>query len=286
MKKQQNVLMERVKEAFFLPICGIPLNICALTGLVGWSFMDTKMWCFTLGFEIVYLTLMPGSKMVTQSLERKAIAARKAEWDQKKNRILNKISPVSRKRFYQFETTGQAIANIAIQAQRDGLNIDMSKVKTVNQLLWLSLKLLASREIMVQNVKGNTKEALEIKIANLEKNKEREKDERLLQILDSTLDTMRKRLDTFEKVASDIKGIDLDLLRIEEQLALLQNVAALEVQTGKGNVSKQIDNTQMSIDETNEWMESAKDLFASFDDDLTETPPDEIFVSTGTNNVI
>ena len=55
----------------------------------------------------------------------------------------------------------------------------MEKLKTVSQLLWLALKLLASREIMVQNVKNNSKEALEIKIENLRKNREKEKDEPL-----------------------------------------------------------------------------------------------------------
>ena len=89
---------------------------------------------------------------------------------------------------------------------------------------------------------------------------------------------MEQRLETFEKVSNDMKSIDLNLLRIEEQLELLKNLTAIEIQDNKGSLTKQIDNAQQSIDDTQEWMETAKDLFAPLDDDLTETPPDDIFV--------
>ena len=100
----------------------------------------------------------------------------------------------------------------------------------------------------------------------------------LIKELDSTIKTMEQRLETFDKVSEDMKSIDLNLMRIEEQLELLKDLATVDVQNSKGSVSKQIDNAQQSIDENQEWMETAKDLFAPLDDDLTETPPDDVFV--------
>lgn len=280
-KKQtlQDKIQDRIKEAFFLNILGFPLNATAFISLVLWSFADPKMWFFAIPGELIYLVFMTSSQAVTDSINKKLKLQQQIEWERKKNRILNKLSPMSRKRFYQISTTGQSISNIAAQAIRDGLSVDKDKLKQVNQLLWLALKLLYSRELMIQNIKDNSKDTLINKIENLKANRQRETDPKLVANLDSTIETMEKRLDMYNKVTTDIKGIDLDLLRIEEQLALLQNVTTLEVQAGKGNVSKQIDNVQQSIDDTSEWMESTKDLFASFDDDLTETPPDDVFIS-------
>ncbi len=271
-------MMDRVKEAFWLKGAGIPWNFCALMTMSAWSLFDPKMWWITIPAEAIYMVLVPGSGWVYKALMEKQKRNKLLEWESRKKKILDKISPVGRKRYYQLETLGQSITNITVQARKDGLSVDMEKLKTVSQLLWLALKLLASREIMVQNVKNNSKEALEIKIENLRKNREKEKDERLKGILDSTLDTMEKRLKTYDEVANRIKEIDLNLLRIEEQMPLLRNVAALEVQNGKGSVTKQIDNAQNSIDDTNEWMMSAKDLFAPLDDEFGEVPPDNVFI--------
>ena len=131
---------------------------------------------------------------------------------------------------------------------------------------------------MVKNTKGNTKEMLVTKINNMKKNRNNETSEKLIKELDSTIKTMEQRLETFDKVSEDMKSIDLNLMRIEEQLELLKDLATVDVQNSKGSVSKQIDNAQQSIDENQEWMETAKDLFAPLDDDLTETPPDDVFV--------
>ncbi|MBR0519697.1 hypothetical protein IJJ97_07890 [bacterium] len=228
--------------------------------------------------EALWLFLGGGTPVIQDKLKQKAQKEVLAEWNRKKNRIIGKLSAVSRNRFCKFENTGRNISSIINQSRKDGINADPSKLKTVNQLLWLSLKLLYSREIMVNNVKGNTKDMLITKIENMKKNRENEKDPKLIETLDSTIKTMEQRLETFEKVSNDMKSIDLNLLRIEEQLELLKNLTAIEIQDNKGSLTKQIDNAQQSIDDTQEWMETAKDLFAPLDDDLTETPPDDIFV--------
>ena len=75
---------------------------------------------------------------------------------------------VSKNRFRKFENTGNSISSIINQSRKDGINVDPAKLKTVNQLLWLSLKLLYSREIMVNNVKNNSKDLLITKIENME----------------------------------------------------------------------------------------------------------------------
>ncbi len=275
--KNKITYWDLLKECF-----GLPLNLLFLTFMIifGPALIGSMPIAYITGgiIELLWLLFGGNTPIIQNRIKQKEQKKILAEWNKKKNRILEKISAIGRNRFFKFENTGKAISSIINQSKKDGLSVDTSKLKTVNQLLWLSLKLLYSRELMVKNTKGNTKEMLVTKINNMKKNRNNETSEKLIKELDSTIKTMEQRLETFDKVSEDMKSIDLNLMRIEEQLELLKDLATVDVQNSKGSVSKQIDNAQQSIDENQEWMETAKDLFAPLDDDLTETPPDDVFV--------
>ena len=275
--KNKITYWDLLKECF-----GLPLNLLFLTFMIifGPALIGSMPIAYITGgiIELLWLLFGGNTPIIQNRIKQKEQKKILAEWNKKKNRILEKISAIGRNRFFKFENTGKAISSIINQSKKDGLSVDTSKLKTVNQLLWLSLKLLYSRELMVKNTKGNTKEMLVTKINNMKKNRNNETSEKLIKELDSTIKTMEQRLETFDKVSEDMKSIDLNLMRIEEQLELLKDLATVDVQNSKGSVSKQIDNAQQSIDEHQEWMETAKDLFAPLDDDLTETPPDDVFV--------
>lgn len=279
--KKDTTYFDYVKECWgFWPniIFVIFLIICGFVNPLGLPFL------IGLPIEILWLLLGPNTPFIKNRMKEKEKQKLLSEWNQKKNRIIAKLPAESRNRFRKFENTGNSISSIINQSRKDGINVDPAKLKTVNQLLWLSLKLLYSREIMVNNVKNNTKDLLITKIKNMKKNRENEKDPKLIEALDSTIKTMEQRLDTFDKVSNDMKTIDVHLMRIEEQLELLKNLTTIEIQNTKGSVTKQIDSAQQSIDDTQEWMETARDLFAPLEDDLAETPPDDIFtqgVSSG-----
>ena len=282
--KKDTTYFDYVKESF-----GLPLNIIFLIVMIlfGPAFFGGSMpiaYITTGILEILWLCLGPNTPLIKNRMKEKARQKVLSEWNAKKNRIIAKLPAVSKNRFRKFENTGNSISSIINQSRKDGINVDPAKLKTVNQLLWLSLKLLYSREIMVNNVKNNSKDLLITKIENMKKNRDNEKDPKLIEALNSTIKTMEQRLDTFDKVSNDMKTIDVHLMRIEEQLELLKNLTTIEIQNAKGSVTKQIDTVQQSIDDTQDWMETAKDLFAPLEDDLAETPPDDVFtqgVSSG-----
>ena len=279
--KKDTTYFDYVKECWgFWPniIFVIFLIICGFVNPLGLPFL------IGLPIEILWLLLGPNTPFIKNRIKEKEKQKLLSEWNKKKNRIIAKLPAISRNRFRKFENTGNSISSIINQSRKDGINVDPAKLKTVNQLLWLSLKLLYSREIMVNNVKDNTKDMLITKIENMKKNRDNEKDPKLIEAFDSTIKTMEQRLDTFDKVSNDRNLIDVHLMRIEEQLELLKNLTTIEIQNTKGSVTKQIDSAQQSIDDTQEWMETARDLFAPLEDDLAETPPDDIFtqgVSSG-----
>ncbi len=276
-----------VREAFFLkfpvPIFGkLPLNLIGFTGMCITSLFEPSMWWATFAAESTYLVSMSGSNMVRKVLDEKDAAERKALWEAKKIQMLNKLSAQGRVRFRQIEALGRNIAIIYENASRDGMFIDMANLNTANELIWYALRLLTSKEAMIQNIKGNTKEMLETKIKNMEQNLARESSEKLKKTLESTIATMKKRLETFETVNENMKSVDLELLRIEEQLALLHSTITINSQTGSAAMSQRIDIAESSITESNEWVTMNQDLFGSLGDEFTGAPPENIFTNPTT----
>ena len=282
MKKRNWI--DNVKEAFFLnfklPVLGnVPLNLIGFAGLCTWGCFDPNMFFVALSAEASYLVMMSGSSAVIRSLNEKDARRRKEAWEAKKIQLLNKLSPAGRTRFRQMENMGRNIFSVYEVAVRDKTYVDPQKINIANQLLWLALKLITSKETMIQNIKGNTKDMLETKIRNMESNLERETSEKLKKTLESTINTMKKRLETMNALNEKVKEIDLELLRIEEQLAFVHSIMTIDSQAG-GDLSQQIDLAQNSIEEADEWMKTNTELFGSLEAEFTEIPPDGVFVNT------
>lgn len=285
MKPTKRTWKDNLREAFFLklnvPLFGkIPLNFISFAGLCTWGFFDPSMFFIALPLEATYLVMMSGSKYVTKSLSEQESRKRKEAWESKKIQLLNKLSPSGRARFRQLENMSRNIFMVYETAVRDGSYIDPVKLNIANQLMWLALKLLTSKESMIRNIKGNTKDMLEIKISNMEKNLEKEASEKLKKTLESTILTMKKRLETIETLNEKVKEIDLELLRIEEQLAFVHSIMTIDLQSSGANLSQQIDMAQNSITEADEWMKTNTELFGSLEAEFTELPPEGVFVST------
>lgn len=286
MLKKKVPFTEAIKEAFLLklniPHLGdVPINLVTLAAMFTGSMLipvppwqNPLLWVTALG-EAGYLALMSLNPKFHRYINLKKINVQKNEWEIKKKNMLSKLSPGARTRYKQLEDTARNILKIYETHQRDGRYIDPTKTVVVNQLVWFAIKLLVSRETIVKNIKGNSKDLLEIKIRNMEKNLQSETNERLRKTLESTIDTMKKRLESINSVTDKIKGIDLELLRIEEQLALLSNVAAID--TGKSHaMSEQIDSAQDSILAADEWMKTNEELFSSLDSDFQDLPTGDI----------
>jgi len=283
MKTPKRHWTDNIKEAFFLnfkiPGLGkLPLNLIAVSGMAAWSFFEPVMWIPTIALETIYLVGISGTAPVLNSLREKENARKKELWEAKKIQMINKLSPAGRTRFRQLENIGKSIMQIYETSLRDSSYIDPQKVSIANQLLWLSLKLLTSKEAMISNVKGNTKEMLDVKIKNMEQNLEREKSENLRKTLEATISTMKKRAETIDQFNEKIKGIDLELLRIEEQLAFVHSIMTIDAQPSGNNLSEQIDLAQDSIAQADEWMKTNTELFGSLEEEFTEKPPEGIFV--------
>ncbi len=283
MKLPKYTWWDMVKEAFFLkvqtPILGkIPLNFTIFAGMSGASLFNPELWWPTIGGEAAYLVIASGSKAVQKSLTDKYEKKRLEAWDAKKIQMISSLSIPLKQRFKQFQNIANNIANLYQITSESGLRVEDSRIVIVNQLMWLALKLLYSRDIIIQNIKDISLPNLKNKIGAMENDLSHETNEKLKKTLEATLDTMKKRLAGLERVESKIKEIDLELLRIEEQLALIHSSMAIDSQSTNEELSREIDKTAQSLAEADEWMQTNRDLFGSLETEFAEQPPDNSFI--------
>jgi len=289
MADQQPGFIDYVKEAFNLrvrvPAMGkVPVNWLALVGVGAASIASGSFPILLIGagMEIGYLYLLSSNPRFQKVVQGMGLEKKRGEWEEKKYKILDRLSSGARAKYEELEAKCKRVINIYETATIETGRLDTSRLAVLNQFLWLSLKLLLSREMIIRNIKNESKESLQKKIQNLENNMQSETSERLKKTLESTIDTVKKRLANIAAADEKIKSIDLELLRIEEQLELLQNVAALDGQGGP--LSEKIDSISTSINDTDEWMKTNAELFGPIEEEL-EGPPDGI-IDTGKNTTI
>ena len=259
----------------------VPVNWLALLGVGAFSLALGQPFILLIGagLEIGYLYLLSTSPRFQKVVQGMGLEKKRGEWEEKKIKILDRLSSGARAKYEELESKCRKVINIYETATIETGHLDTSRLAVLNQFLWLSLKLLLSREMIVRNIKNESKDSLEKKIRNLETNLASETNERLKKTLESTIDTVKKRLANINAADEKIKSIDLELLRIEEQLELLQNVAALDGQGGP--LSEKIDSISSSINDTDEWMKTNAELFGPIEEEL-EGPPDGIIGTEGT----
>ncbi len=93
----------------------------------------------------------------------------------------------------------------------------------LNQLLWLFLRLLTSREVISSNLSQVDRASLEAEVDRVRERLARaEKDSALARSLQATLDIQIKRLENLTKAISSLEVIDAELERIEQQVRLIR----------------------------------------------------------------
>jgi hypothetical protein len=278
MAEQKLTYSDYVKAAFNykmkVPAMGnVPINWLGLLGVGVLSLVTTPhVLLIGAGLELMYLLSLSASPRFQKVVQGMELLKKQSQWDEKKNRILARLSPGAQAKFRELELKCQKVVTVYETASIETGQLDMSRLVILNQLLWTSLRLLNSREMIIKNIKNEPKEALQRKIDNLEKSFKAETSDRIRKTLESTIDIMKKRLENISSADEKIKSIDLELLRIEEQLELLQNLAAMDGGQTGGALSEKIDSLAASINETSEWMKTNAELFAPLEEEVSEAP--------------
>ncbi|MEM7482106.1 MAG: hypothetical protein AAF481_13100 [Acidobacteriota bacterium] len=257
-----------LKAAFFrkvnVPLLGaVPLNLM-LVGVFGvLGIANPGFWLLGAAVELGLVTATAASERFQKVVQGEALQAAQQRFDHKVQKSIVRLSPAGRERYRRLLQECRRILGITEGIGRDDLggNLADMKARNLNQLLGIFLRLLASRESIVQNLKDLDRDILALEIADLQERLAKigdEADPALRRSLEGTLEIQQRRLENLERADKSLRVIDSELARIEQQVELIREESA--VSGGPGALSTRLDSVTATMTETHRWMDENRDL--------------------------
>jgi len=264
--------LDYVKAAFRrpvrLPLLGrMPLNPMALTALGVLGLANPGFWFLGAAFEIGYLGLLASSARFQKLVQGERLLERQQGFEGRVQATHAALSPAARVRYLRLLSECGKILGIAPGGgEETSGTLDDQRAGGLNQLLWLFLRLLASRETISSNIDQVGRVDVEREVADVRERLERaekaEQDSALARSLQATLDIQQKRLDNLVKARKSLEVIDAELERIEQQVNLIREETAVS-----GNpelLSARLDAVTDTLGETSSWVDQNAEFLGSF----------------------
>ena len=267
-----------VKAAFLrrarLPGLGhMPLNLTGLACVALLGLWNPGFWLLGAAIEIAYLVLKASSPRFQKLIQGEALLQKQRGGEQKVHNVMQGLSPASMERYRRLLEQCRLILGLQGPADPSGTLGDL-RGGSLNQLLWIFLRLLSSRELMIATLSQVNRTALE---ADLEKLKERiaqtDPESPLGRSLKATLEIQSKRIENLAKARTNLEVVESELDRIEQQVRLIREESA--VSGGPEFISARLDQVSATLSETSQWMDQHAEFFSALavDEPLGGAPP-------------
>lgn len=259
-----------------MPLLGeLPLNYLGLAAFGVLGLANPGFWFLGAALELGYLATLSSSRRFQELVRGERLLAAKESWQARLDRTLARLSPASRQRYQRLLAQCRDILGIAEVLEEDSLVATRDlKSGGLNQMLWIFVRLLASREVLAENLARVERAAVEREVeALMARLAAAEPESTLHRSLSGTLEIQRRRLDNLARAAESLAVVDAELERIQQQVALLREESAV---TGKAEaLSGRLDAVSSAFGETNRWMEQNARIFGELGaDPLGSAPPD------------
>lgn len=273
--------LDYLKEAFHIrapvPLLGpMPVNYLALATFAVLGLANPGFWFLGAAAELGFLAMLTTNRRFQKLIDARQLQAVKESYESRVRTALERLQPKSRERYYRLLEQGQKILGLSeVLGETDLESLRKMRGGGLNQLLWIFLRLLTSREVLADNLGRANEAALETEIANLEKRiEEAGAESQLARSLSGTLDIQRRRLANFRRAHESLLVVEAELERIEQQIVLLREETAV---SGKAEIlSNRLDAVTSTMSETNRWMEQNAELFGELGADPLGTVPADL----------
>ncbi len=249
-----------------MPANKMMLGVFAVLGLASPGF-----WFLGAAAELTYLFSMASSRRFQKLVDGERLLEVQRTWEDQVDLTVGRLIPPAQERYRKLLTQCRRILGISARLKSDNLGgLRDVRGQSLNQMLWIFLRLLTSRQVIVSNMENLDESALEQEIERLEKRLagiEAGTDEALVRSLEGTLVIRRKRIENVRRASDSLKVIDAELERIEQQAELMREETAVG---GKPEfLSARLDAVTSTMTEASRWMDEHADLFGSLGADST-----------------
>jgi len=265
-----------VKAAALRPVKTRALGAMPLTQMLLASFglaglFNPGFWLLGIALAVSFVGGRSASARFQKLIEAERLAARREERSESAGdqmlRAYNRLDPMSQARYRALVAQCREVLGLAGGGTDAGSLTDL-RAGNLNQLLWLFLRLLSSRESIGDTLKRVDSQELETDIASLrERVAAAPADSPLARSLNATLEIQAKRLANLDTANGSLALIDSELERIERQVRLVREESAV---SGSPEVlSTRLDAVSATLSETSRWMDQHAEIFSSMaTDDL------------------
>ncbi|MBD8527095.1 hypothetical protein [Pseudomarimonas arenosa] len=246
-----------VARPFGMPI---PPNFFALAafGLLG-VFLSPGFWLLGAGAEVAYLAALSTNKRFRNTVD--AEEDRADPVDQRYHQSLMKLTPDQQQRQREVEQRAREIF-----AQLGDSPMFRTHMESLEQLVWINMKLLLARQAILGVVHTARSEAdrLDAQEADIEQRLLRDDlSPELRRSLEQQKAVIDQRQEAHQSAGRRLEHVEAELARIEQQIALIREQALLS--TNEEQVGASLDSLTASFNEANRWLSGQRDLLDSFD---------------------
>jgi len=269
-----------VKAAFWKPVRSRVLGAMPLTqmllasfGIAG--FINPGFWLLGMAGVVAFVGGRSASERFQKLVEGERLLARSGTAEEKLKAAYERLQPASQSRYRALVVVCREVLGLGGGTSEGGLG-DF-RAGNLNQMLWLFLRLLASREAITDTLARIDRRQLE---AGLESLKSRvaattDPEGALARSLRATLEIQEKRLANLDTATNSLAVLDAELERIEQQVRLVREESA--VSRSPEALSARLDAVSSTLSETSRWMDQHADLMtdltsADLDDALPSVP--------------
>ena len=272
--------MDVVKAALWKPVQtrllgAMPVTQMLLVGFGLAGFVNPGFWLLGVGAAVAWVGGRSSSERFQRLLQAQRIAARTESAEVRMQKLFDRLQPASQSRYRALVMQCREILGLG-GTDSDGSPTDI-RAGNLNQLLWLFLRLLASREGIQDTMARVDRRQLE---ANIEALKGRlaavpDADSALGRSLKATFDIQEKRLANLDNAVNSLAVIDAELERIETQVRLVREESA--VSASPDALSARLDAVSSTLSDTSRWMDQHAELFTDMASaDFDSSVPDSL----------
>ncbi len=263
-------LFAYLKAAFNARPLGMPIPPnwfgLAAFGLLGW-FVSPGFWVLGAGIELAYLYWLARNPRFRATLARPGPQGDGAEKHYRE--LLDGLSEPQRARQQQIEARAREVLALLSRSPLMAAHAD-----SLEQLVWLNLRLLAARQALAGVVETAQAESRELQQQETRVD-QRLGDPALSTELRRSLEQQKAVIDARQAAHAEARRrfehVESELQRIGQQIALIREQALLA--TDEEHIARALDALAASFNEASHWLNDQRDLLGVLDShDLQRLP--------------
>lgn len=240
----------------------IPPNLMALAAfaLLG-AFVSSGFWVLGAGLELAYLLTLSGNPRFRRAVDAQTSASEASPSDRRYHAMLTQLHATQRERHTHIESRAREIFTTLGDSP-----LLTTHSASLEQLVWLNLRLLLARQAIAAVVMGAhaERDRLDQQEAQIV---QRLSDQTITPELRRSLEQQHAVIDQRQAAHADAlrrqEHVDAELGRIDQQIALIREQALLA--TNEESVGASLDALAVSFNEANRWLHEQRDLLGSLD---------------------